>query len=129
MSTTVPKHFDAETRNQFAQAQEIQIETRRPVANVLPLRRTIWVVVAGEEVFLRSVCGNTGRWYQAIKANSVALITVDGQQVQVQAMLVTDDVTLARVSDAYRQQYRTSPYLPPLLHQETVPTTLRLEPL
>src|SRR5258708_21798883 len=28
-----------------------------------------------------------------------------------------------------RQQYRTSPYLPPLLHQETVPTTLRLEPL
>lgn len=57
MSTTIPKHFDAETRNQFAQAQEIQIETRRPEANVPPLRRTIWVVVAGEEVFLRSVRG------------------------------------------------------------------------
>ena len=36
---------------------------------------------------------------------------------------------LARVSDAYRQQYRTSRYLTPLLHQETVPTTLRLEPM
>ena len=27
------------------------------------------------------------------------------------------------------QKYRTSPYLPPILHQETVPTTLRLEPM
>ena len=44
-------------------------------------------------------------------------------------MPVTDDATLARVSEAYRQQYRTSPYLPPFLHQETVPTTLRLEPM
>jgi hypothetical protein len=38
-----------------------------------------------------------------------------GQPVQVQAVPVTDDATLARVSVASRQKYRTSPYLPPHL--------------
>lgn len=128
MSTTVPNHFDADTCNQFAQTQEIQLETRWPTADAPVHRTTIWVVEVEDGIFIRSVRGNAGRWYQAITANPAALVTVDGQRIPVQAVPVTDDATMARVSEAYRQKYRTSPYLPPMVHKETVPTTLRLEP-
>lgn len=129
MSTTVPKHFDAETRNRLAQAEEIQLERQRPGTNTPGPRTTIWVVVVGDEVFVRSVRGPMGRWFQAIKANPTAAVHIDGQRIPVRAVPVSDDATLTRVSDAYRQKYRTSPYLPPLLRDETVPTTLRLEPM
>lgn len=128
MSTTVPKHFDTDTRNRLAQTPEIRIETRRPGADASAHGTTIWVVVAGDDVFVRSVRGSAGRWYQEIKANPAATVHIDGQRIPVRAVPVTDDATIARVSDAYRQKYRNNPSLPSMVRDEILPTTLRLEP-
>ncbi len=129
MSTITPKHFAPDVRNRLAQAQEIQIETRRRDANAPAHRTTIWVVVVGDAVYVRSVRGVTGRWYQEIKANPVAAVHVDGQRIPVQAMPVTDDATIKQVSDAYRQKYRNDPSsLASMVRDEILPTTLRVEP-
>lgn len=128
MSTTVPKHFEADTRNRLAQTPEIQIETRRPGADATAHRTTIWVVVEGEDVYIRSWHGTGGRWYQEIKANPVAAIYIDGQRIPVRAVPVTDDATIARVSEAYRQKYCNDPFMPSMVRDEILPTTLRLEP-
>ncbi len=129
MSTTVPKHFDADMRNRLAQAEEIRIETRQPGPQSPVHRTTIWVTVVGDDVFVRSVRGNAGRWYQEIKANPNAAVHVNGQRVPVRAILVTDAAAIARVSDAYRRKYRDSAYMPPMVRDEVLPTTLRLEPV
>lgn len=129
MSTTVPKHFDTDIRNRLAQTEEIQIETRRPGAESPAHRTTIWVVVVGDDVSVRSVRGNAGRWYQEIKANPRAAVHINGQRIQVRAIPVTDDTMIAQVSDAYQRKYRDDPYLPSMVRNEILPTTLRLEPL
>ena len=129
MSTTVPKHFDADTRNRLAKTQEIRIETRRSGADASAHRTTIWVVVAGDDVYIRSVRGRAGRWYQEIKANPAAAVHIDGQRIPGRAVPVTDDATIARVSEAYRQKYRNDASLPSMVHDEILPTTLRLEPM
>jgi hypothetical protein len=129
MSTTVPKHFDADTRNRLAQAREIRIETRGPGANAPTHRTTIWVVVMGDDVFVRSVRGSAGRWHQAIKANPAAAVHVDGQRIPVRAVPVMGDATIARISDAYRQKYRNDSALPSMVRDEILPTTLRLDPM
>jgi hypothetical protein len=128
MSTIVPRHFDADVKNRLAQTQEIQIETRRPGADASAHRATIWVVVLGDDVFVRSFHGAAGRWYQEIKANPLAAVHVAGQRIPVRAVPVTDAATIARVSDAYRGKYGNDPYLASMVRDEILPTTLRLEP-
>ena len=128
MSTTVPKHFDADTRNRLAQTQEIQIETRGAGAGASAHRTTIWVVVAGDDTYIRSVRGSAGRWHQEIKANPIATVHINGQRIPVRAVPATDDATIARVSDEYRRKYRNDSSLPSMVRDEILLTTLRLEP-
>ncbi len=129
MSATVPKRFNADVRNRLAQTEEIQIETRRPGAGAAAHRTTIWVVVIGDDVFIRSFHGIAGRWYQEIKANPAAAVHVGGERIPVRAMPVTNDATTEQVSDAYRQKYGNDPYLPSMVRNEILMTTLRLEPM
>ena len=128
MSTTVPKHFDANVKNQLAQMEEIQIETRRPGAESPAHRTTIWVVVMGDNVFVRSVRGNAGRWFQEIKANPMAFLHLGGKRMAVRAIPANDVATIAQVSDEYRRKYRNSSEMPSMVRNEILPTTLRLEP-
>jgi hypothetical protein len=129
MSTIVPKHFDADLRNRMAQMQEIQIETQRPGTDAAAHRTTIWVVVAGDAVAVRSVRGAGGRWYQEIRANPRAAVHINGQRVPVRAVAVTDDSMIEQVSDAYRKKYRNDASLPSMVRDEVLLTTLRLEPM
>ena len=48
-------------------AEEIDIETQAPDGPVH--RTTIWIVVDGDEAFVRSVRGKNGRWYKEATAN------------------------------------------------------------
>jgi hypothetical protein len=129
MSTTVPKHFDADTRHRLTQTQEIRIETRRPGADASAHHTTIWVVVVGDDVFIRSVRGSAGRWHQEIKANPAAAVHINGQRIPVRAVSMIDNATQTLVSDAYRQKYRNDSSLPSMVRAEILPTTLRLEPM
>jgi hypothetical protein len=53
-------NFDADVLRELRAMQEVAIRTEKhPDAAVV-----IWVVVADEEVFARSVRGTKGRWYR-----------------------------------------------------------------
>jgi len=121
----MPKQFDANVLNQLANAQEIEIETRPPTGR--PHRTIIGVVVDDDNVYVRSVRGRNGRWYQRITANPDAAIHVDGRRLAVHAVSVTDEAKIARVSNAFLRKY-SSPAANSIVREETLPTTLRLEP-
>jgi hypothetical protein len=129
MSTTAPKHFDADVLNRLAQVEEIEFEAPQPGADGLLHPTTLWVVVVGADVYIRSWRGNAGRWYQAVRANPKAVLYLDGHPLPVRVVPVTDDTTIAQVSDAYRRKYSDDPAMPSMLRDEILPTTLRLEPL
>ncbi len=122
----MPKQFDASVLNQLNTKEEINIETRSATGRTH--RTTIWVVVDDNNVCVRSVRGREGRWYREITANPQGAIHVDGRRLSVRVIPITDPATIAKVSKAYLQKYGNSPVVDSIVREETLPTTLRLEP-
>ena len=121
----MPKQFDANVLDQLTNIEEIEIETHSATGRTH--RTIIWVMVADNEVFVRSVRGRNGRWYQEITANPDGAIHLDGQRLAVRAVPVTDETTIARVSNEVLRKYHDSPSAKSMVRAETLPTTLRLE--
>ena len=104
---------------------EVDIETRSPKGSthVVP----IWLVVDGEDVFIRAVRGPTSRWYREVVAGPGALV-VKGNRIPVRAIAAADSESVKRASDGYRKKYRKGSSLDSMLVPAVLPTTLRLEP-
>ncbi len=110
-----------------ATAEEVDIETSpSPDKRSKPV--TIWIVVADGQVYVRSVRGPAGKWWRNLTARPTGTLHVEGQALPVRAIPVADLAEIQRVSDAFATKYAKSPYMPPMLAAETLPTTLRLEP-
>jgi hypothetical protein len=116
--------FGADVLDVLRNRSEVGIRTsgnpRRPV--------TIWIVVANGEVFVRSVRGPRGKWYLAARADGEATLVLDRREVPVRVTPVTDSATVDAVSQAILSKYAASPYAKSMVSDETVPTTLRLDP-
>ena len=121
--------FDSDTLRLIDGAREVRIETSRD-EDAPAHRATIWVVTVDGTVFVRSVRGGNGRWYREVLANPAAALHVGGNRIPVRAVPVTNDATIAAVSEAYREKYgRTSPgSTRAMMQPDTLPTTLGLEP-
>jgi hypothetical protein len=116
--------FDAETLRALHDISEVTIRTgRHPNTPVV-----IWVVVADDEVFVRSVQGARGRWYRDLAGGGSATLEVAGRTLTVQAVPTTDAASTDRASREYLRKYQSSPYAPAMVKPETLSTTLRLEP-
>jgi hypothetical protein len=109
----------------LSRADEVDIETRSPKGTVHAV--PIWVVVDGDDVFIRAVNGPTSRWYREIVAGPGALV-VNGKRIPVRAVAAADSASVKRTSDGYRKKYRKGSSLDSMLVPLVLPTTLRLEP-
>src|SRR5260370_22265146 len=103
----MPKQFEANVLNQLANIEEIEIETRSATGRTH--RTIIWAMVNDHEVYVRSVRGRNGPWYQEITANPDAAIHLDGQRLAVHAVPVTDESRIARVSNETFRKYCAGP--------------------
>jgi hypothetical protein len=117
-------NFDADTLRELHDLQEVAIRTEKHPKSAV----VIWVVVADEEVFVRSVRGGKGRWYRDLVAGGPATLEFAGRRLAVQAIPVSDPAAVARASDEYLRKYQPSPYAQAMVRSEVLPTTLRLEP-
>jgi hypothetical protein len=119
------RKFDAATLDFLRTADEVGIRTgkRRDRAVI------IWAVVVGDAAFVRSVRGPTGKWYKAAAADGRAALDINDRQVAVTATAASDAPTIAAVSAEYLRKYAASPYAKSMVKPDTLPTTLRLEPI
>jgi hypothetical protein len=116
--------FDAETLRELRDVQEVAIRTgKHPESAVV-----IWVVVADDEVFVRSVRGSKGRWYRDLAAGGPATLELSSRRLAVQAIPASDSAQVGRASREYLRKYQASPYAQAMVSPEVLPTTLRLEP-
>ena len=121
--------FDLETLNLLDETEEVYIETSRDADS--PEHRTIiWTVVVEDEVFVRSVRGRKGSWYQRISAHPEGALLVGDTRIPVHAAAATDDVTVDAVSEAFRDKYEEAWPGPTagIVRFEVLPTTLKLLP-
>jgi hypothetical protein len=119
--------FDADTLGRIDDAVEVVIETARVDGK---RRRTIiWAVVDDQDVFVRSVNGERGYWFQAAtEPDAEIALIVDGHRTPVTATLASDEESIERTSRQLELKYAGDPQLPSMLEPQVLATTLRLEP-
>ncbi len=105
----------------------MRIETSRRDGSV---RRTIiWVVVDGEDAFVRSWKGERGHWYtSALDAPDDVHLTVGELRLPIAVQLADDEDSIARCSRALEQKYAGDPSTPSMVKPHNLATTLRLVP-
>src|ERR1700724_387490 len=72
-------NFDADILCELRDLQEVAIRTEKHPNTAV----VIWVAVADEEVFVRSVRGTKGRWYRDLAAGGPATLEFVGRQLAV----------------------------------------------
>ena len=74
-------NFDADTLRELRDVRELRIRTGKHSKTAV----VIWIVVADEEVFVRSWLGARGRWYRDLAAGGPATLEFAGRRIEVQA--------------------------------------------
>ena len=118
--------FSSEDLALLDAADEVEIETQAPDKEA---RRTVvWVVVDGDEVFVRTYRGAGSRWFRDIGQNPAVAIHVGGKRLSASAIAATDPDSIERTSAGYKRKYSGDPATKAMLKPEVLDTTLRLEP-
>ncbi|HEY7970696.1 MAG TPA: nitroreductase/quinone reductase family protein [Candidatus Limnocylindrales bacterium] len=107
-------------------AEEVEIETQAPDGPVH--RAIIWIVVDGDDTFVRSVMGARGRWFREASANPAVAIHVDGRRIPATAIPATDPDSIDRINDALTAKYTGIEGYDSMFAPENLATNLRLEP-
>jgi hypothetical protein len=116
--------FDAQTLGELRDVQEVVIRTEKHPKSAV----VIWVVVADDEVFVRSWLGAKGRWHRDLAGGGPATLEFAGRRLAVQALPANDPEAVARTSREFLSKYQRSSHAQEMVRSETLPTTLRLEP-
>jgi hypothetical protein len=111
----------------LATSEEADIETSEgPGAPVH--RTTVWPVVEGGDVYVRSLNGEAGRWYREALANPDVVLHVGGVALPARAVHTPDPDSIAAASAGLQRKYADSPYLESMIRDEILEATLRFEP-
>jgi hypothetical protein len=120
------EHFTDDDLRAMADEEEVRVETRTRDGRV---RRTIiWIVVADEVPYVRSVRGSRGRWYQRLVHDPEGSILTARRSIPFRAVPANDPASIEACSGALTAKYAADPSLASMLHPDTLGTTLRLEP-
>ena len=110
----------------LAETEEIEIETARPGGP--PHRTIIWIMVDGDDAFVRSVNGAGARWYREAVADPSVTIHAGTRALQARTIAAPDPDSVARVNDALERKYTGITGLREMLVPDIFDTTLRVEP-
>ena len=110
----------------LGEVKTVVIETRSGERTIGTI---IWVVVDSGDVFVRSVRGESGKWYQRALANPEVTLRVGDDRLHFRAVAADDPDSVERVSQALRRKYPPGGSLDSMLRSETLGTTLLLDPV
>ena len=110
----------------LADTEEIEIETSRP--DGASRRTIIWIMVDGEDAFIRSVNGAGARWYREATSDPSVTIHAGARSLEARVIAAPDPESVARVNDALERKYTGITGLPEMLVPDIFDTTLRVEP-
>lgn len=110
----------------LAAANEVTIETR---SGDRVYRTVIWLAAENERLYVRSVRGDSGRWYQRAVTDPEVALTVGATRVAFRAIPASDDESVRQASEGFLRKYPKGGSLDAMVLPEVLHTTLRLEPV
>lgn len=108
------------------QTREVRVETFGTSGST---KTIIWIVTIDDTVYVRSVRGDAGHWYQRALANPLVAVHVGGERIEFRAVHVSDPDEIVAVSNALRDKYPAGGSLDRMTRANVLDNTLRLEPI
>ena len=87
----------------------------------------IWSVVVDGALFVRAYNGRDSLWYKAAMRERGGRINAAGMTKDV-AFAPVEGAINDRIDDAYREKYRDSPYLAPMIGPRALAATVQISP-
>jgi hypothetical protein len=87
----------------------------------------IWSVAVNDALYVRAYNGRKSRWYQAALRQKTGRITAAGMTKEVTFEPVNGPIN-DRIDNAYREKYRGSPYLNPMIGERARSATVKVMP-
>lgn len=91
----------------------------------------IWIVRIGDGLYGRSFHGERSAWFRSAAERGETTIRVGDREIAA-SVTVIGDLMRSSIDDAYRSKYGANPadapYVPAMLDDAVVPTTVRFEP-
>lgn len=123
MTPWTPEELD-----RIATTDELQVAPQQE-DGTLRSPTTVWVVRDGDDLYVRSWRGASGRWFRTARRSHAGHITCDGVDKDITFAEETDPAVNDRVDTAYRSKYRQySDYVGPMVAAGARATTLKLLP-
>ncbi|GIH02303.1 hypothetical protein Rhe02_03700 [Rhizocola hellebori] len=120
--------WKAEDLDRIGKAEELQLASQRDDGTMRPYV-TMWVVRAGDDLYVRSAHGPGNPWYRRAKASGVGRIRAGGVERDVAFAGATEDAH-ADIDVAYHAKYdRYGPAIVgTVVGADAAPVTIRLMP-
>jgi len=111
----------------IADADDLHISPFREDGVTYGTPTWIWSVAVDDALYVRAYNGRRSRWYQAAVRQKAGRILAAGVTKEVIFQPITDPLD-DRIDDAYRQKYRGSAYLNPMISSRARSATVRIIP-
>jgi len=118
--------FAEEDLARLRATEEVEIETQPPDGPAH--RTTIWLVVDGEDAYVRSVRGEAGRWFREASSNPAVAVHVEGRRLAATAIPATDPDSIERINRALTAKYKGIEGYDSMLEPAVLAANFRLEP-
>lgn len=119
--------WSKEELQKIAASDDLHISPFRDDGKTYGTPTWIWSVVVDGELYVRAYNGRNSSWYQAAVRQRAGRITVGGITREVAFETVQGAVN-DRIDEAYRQKYKSSPYLNPMIGERARSATVRITP-
>ncbi|MBR1375197.1 MAG: DUF2255 family protein [Cardiobacteriaceae bacterium] len=86
----------------------------------------IWEVVVDGRLFVRPYNGKNSSWYKSAMEFKKGIIVAAGKTHQVEFQQIEDADLIKRVSDAYREKYKSSSYMNYMIQDKIAAQTVEI---
>lgn len=111
----------------IAEADDLHISPFREDGVTYGTPTWIWSVAVDDTLYVRAYSGQKSRWYQSALRQKAGRITAAGMTKEVTFEPVSGAIN-DRIDDAYREKYRGSPYLSPMIGSRARSATVKVMP-
>ena len=111
----------------IAEADDLHISPLREDGVTYGTPTWIWSVAVDGELYVRAYNGQNSSWYRAVLRQKAGRITAAGIRKEV-AFEPAEGPINDRIDDAYREKYKGSPYLAPMIGARARSATVKVTP-
>ncbi|HWA95871.1 MAG TPA: DUF2255 family protein [Terracidiphilus sp.] len=113
--------------SKIAETDDLHISPFRDDGTTYGTPTWIWSVVVDDSLYVRGYNGQKSRWYQAALKQRAGRITAAGITKEVAFEAVQGAIN-DEIDDAYREKYKASPYLKPMIGERARSATIKITP-